>query len=73
MTADVSRPFLPFTKWDRNFILVMLGLILAGIVSGFGWDIIQRVTHHTANWPILVHIHAVAFVTWLALVIAVAL
>ena len=67
MTADVNRPFLPFTKWDRNFFLVMLGLILAGIISGFGWDIVQRVTHHTANWPLLVHIHAVAFVTWLAL------
>lgn len=67
MTADVNRPFLPFTKWDRNFFLVMLGLILAGIVTGFGWDIVDRVSHHTADWPILVHIHAVAFVTWLVL------
>ncbi len=45
----------------------MLVLILAGIVTGFGWDIVDRASHHTANWPILVHIHAVAFVTWLAL------
>jgi hypothetical protein len=67
MTAETARPFLPFTKTDRNFFLVMLLLILAGVVSGFGWDIVQRLSHHTANWPILVHIHAVAFVTWLAL------
>jgi hypothetical protein len=67
MTADISRPFLPFTKWDRNFFLIMLGLILTGVVTGFGWDIVQRLGHHTANWPILVHIHAVAFVIWLAL------
>ncbi|HEY3813871.1 MAG TPA: hypothetical protein VGL66_11650 [Caulobacteraceae bacterium] len=67
MTAEITRPFLPFTKWDRNFFLIMLGLILTGIVAGFGWDIIDRVSHHTANWPILVHIHAAAFVTWLAL------
>ena len=67
MTAETSRAFSPFTKWDRNFFLAMLALILVGIITGFGWDIVQRVTHHTANWPILVHIHAVAFVIWLAL------
>jgi uncharacterized membrane protein YozB (DUF420 family) len=67
MTAETSRAFSPFTKWDRNFFLAMLALILTGVVTGFGWDVVQRVSHHTANWPILVHIHAVAFVTWLTL------
>ncbi|HWE46080.1 MAG TPA: hypothetical protein VG407_08625 [Caulobacteraceae bacterium] len=67
MTAQPSRAFLPFTKWDRNFFLAMLVLILAGVVTGFGWDVVDRLSHHTANWPILVHIHAVAFVIWLVL------
>ena len=45
----------------------MLVLILAGILTQFGWDIVDRASHHTASWPILGHIHAVAFVIWLAL------
>jgi hypothetical protein len=67
MTADVSRGFAPYNKSDRNFFLVYLALILAGIVGGFGWDVVDHLSHGKATWPIIVHIHAVFFIGWLVL------
>ncbi len=64
--TDAGR-FVPFHRNDRNFYLIYMGLILAGVVTGFGWDVIHRVGSHTANWPIIIHIHAMFFVAWLAL------
>ena len=39
----------------------------AAILSGFGWDIADHLHKHTANWPVVIHIHAVVFLTWLVL------
>lgn len=54
-------------KWDRNFFLLMVGLIWLGIVMGFVPQIIHRLETHAAPFPIIVHFHAVAFVAWLCL------
>jgi uncharacterized membrane protein len=54
-------------KWDRDFFLLMVGLIWLGIVMGFVPQIINRIETHAAPFPIIVHFHAVAFVAWLCL------
>lgn len=54
-------------KWDRNFFLLMVGLIWLGILMGFVPQIIHRVETHAQPFPIIVHFHAVAFVAWLCL------
>ncbi len=56
--------------WDRNFYLLMVGLIWLGIGMGFGPEIAHRLHTHARPYPAIVHIHAVTFVTWLCLLTA---
>ena len=58
------RPYLPH---DRNAFLAMVAAVWAVILGGFGWDIADHLHKHTANWPIVIHIHAAVFLAWLAL------
>ena len=60
-----GRPFLPFHRSDRSFILVMTLLVWLGIVAGFGSDLFHHFKVHEAAYPLIVHFHAVAFVGWL--------
>jgi hypothetical protein len=53
--------------WDRNFFLLYVVLIWVGILSGFGPQIVKHVNTSAAPYPAVVHIHALAFVGWLAL------
>jgi uncharacterized membrane protein YozB (DUF420 family) len=62
-----KRPFAPYNKWDRDFFLLYVALIWLGIVMGFGGEMIQRAKAHAAPYPLIVHIHAVVFVSWLVL------
>lgn len=54
-------------RWDRNFFLVMVGLIWLGIGMGFGPEIVHRLQFHARPFPAIVHVHAVVFVGWLCL------
>jgi hypothetical protein len=62
--------FQPYHPKDRNTFLGMVAIVWAGIVIGFGWDVADHLNKHTANWPILVHVHAAAFLAWLTLLTA---
>ena len=66
MTAGGVR-FAPRARWDRDFFLLMVGLIWLGILMGFVPDIIAHVRTHKPAYPLVVHIHAAAFVGWLVL------
>lgn len=59
--------FRPYHRADRNVFLAMVAIVWAGILVGFGWDILDRLHKHTADWPLIVHVHAAAFVSWLVL------
>ncbi len=59
--------FAPFHRWDRNFFLFMVALIWLGILMGFVPEIIRHVQMHKPAYPLVVHIHAFAFVSWLLL------
>jgi hypothetical protein len=62
-----SKGFAPNHPWDRNFFLVMVALAWFGILRGFGGDIADHVAKHKPAYPIIVHYHAVVFVSWLVL------
>ncbi len=52
---------------DRNAFLVFIGLVWVGILSGFGTDSFQHVAKHGLDYPLIVHFHALAFVSFLVL------
>jgi hypothetical protein len=62
-----AAPFAPQHKSDRNAFLALLVLAWAGIVSGFALDMIDHIRHETRSYPLIVHVHAFLFVSWLVL------
>jgi hypothetical protein len=71
-TAATVRPprpgaFLLRHPADRNAILVMIGLIWAAVLIGFGLDIAERYQRGAATYPAIIYIHGTAFLGWLAL------
>jgi uncharacterized membrane protein YozB (DUF420 family) len=66
MTAEGAR-FAPRGKWDRDFFLLLVGLIWLGILMGFVPEIVGHIRMHKPAYPLVVHIHAAAFVGWLCL------
>lgn len=52
---------------DRNAFLIFLALVWVGILSGFGTDSFNHVSRHGLDYPLIVHLHAVVFVGWMAL------
>lgn len=62
-----AQTFAPQHPWDRNFFLVMVGLAWVGILRGFGGDIARHLARHQAPYPLIVHVHAAVFVSWLVL------
>jgi len=78
MTASTTSPnvhrlrpdagqFAPNHPWDRNFFLLYAGLIWFGILAGFGPEIVKHVQGSEKPYPPIVHVHAAAFMGWLAL------
>jgi hypothetical protein len=59
--------FAPSHAWDRNFFLILLGLIWLPILSGFGLDMANHIQTDEAAYPLMVHVHAVVYVGWLVL------
>jgi hypothetical protein len=52
---------------DRKAFLLITGLVWIGVLSGFGTDSFSHVRKFGLNYPLIVHFHAVAFVSWLVL------
>ncbi len=74
MTSDAMRmgarrggAFAPSHPWDRNVFLILILLTWAGVIGGFGWDVADHLRRHGPPFPAIVHVHAVVFVGWLAL------
>ena len=61
------RRFAPYHRWDRNFFLLYVALIWFGIAMGFVPEIAKHMRTPAARYPLIVHIHAAAFVGWLIL------
>jgi hypothetical protein len=65
--AAKARRFAPFHPWDRNFFLLLLAAIWAGILAGFVRDMFAHVTGKHVPFALIVHFHAAVFVGWLVL------
>jgi hypothetical protein len=70
LEPQCRTPFAPFHKWDRNFFLVYVMLLWLGILGGFAPEIVQHIAQHKPPFPVIVHVHGVVFVGWLAVLTA---
>lgn len=70
LPSRAAGRFAPYHEWDRNFFLLWVLLIWLGIIVGFGREIHQQIETHQSAPPLIVFIHAAAFVGWLALLTA---
>lgn len=52
---------------DRNIFLALIALVWVGVLSGFGVDSVRHVSAHGLDYPWIVHVHALVFVSWLLL------
>ena len=59
--------FAPHHRWDRHGVQIILALVWLGVLMGFGHSVAAHVEHHGLDYPWIVHVHAAAFVAWLAL------
>jgi len=62
-----SKSFVPYYPSDRNFFLLLLMLIWAALVSGFGYDMVQLNMKGKLHFSLVVHLHAAAYTGWLVL------
>ncbi len=62
-----TNTFVAYHPADRNFFLSMMIITWAAILSGFGYDMVQRSAQGKLHFPLIVHIHAAAFIGWLVL------
>ena len=67
MTSISAAGFPARSGADRNAFLIFVGLVWVGVISGFGTDSFHHVTKYGLDYPLIVHFHAVAFVSWLVL------
>ena len=68
-----ARPAGRFPKdhfWDRIFYPFFVGLIWLGVGLGFGPELVQHIKGNEAPYPLVVHLHAAAFVCWCVLLMA---
>jgi len=67
MTSISAAGFPARSGADRNAFLFFVGLVWIGVLSGFGTDSFNHVSKHGLDYPLIVHFHAVVFVSWLVL------
>jgi FtsH-binding integral membrane protein len=65
-----APPFPAQHPWDRNFFLGLVALIWTGILMGFVPQMVRHVASHQQPYPLIVHLHAAAFVGWTVLLTA---
>ena len=67
MTALAMGGFPARHSADRNVFLILVGLVWIGVLTGFGTSSYQHLTEFGLDYPWIVHVHAVTFVSWLVL------
>ena len=63
----IRPPFPKERPSDRVFYPLFVGLIWIGVGLGFGPELVQHVQTGEAPYPLIVHLHAAAFVAWIVL------
>jgi hypothetical protein len=68
--TSVAANFATHHRHDRTMIAATVLAIWLAIVVGFGMDIVRRAHIGALNFSLIVHLHAVAYTGWLALLAA---
>ena len=67
MTTATIFTFSPREASDRNFFLLILAAIWGGVIAGFLPDSLDHFTGKHVAYAWIVHVHAISYVAWLAL------
>ncbi len=67
MATAAIPMFSPREASDRNFFLLILAAIWGGVLAGFIPDSLDHFTGRHVPYALIVHVHAVSYVAWLAL------
>lgn len=62
-----TQGFVASDRRDRNFFLAYVLLIWTVTIAGFGSEMVGKFADGTLHYPLIVHAHALAFVSWLVL------
>jgi uncharacterized membrane protein YozB (DUF420 family) len=65
--TSVRGGFAPHHPRDRTMIAAAVVAIWVAIVLGFGIDIVKRAHGHALNFPLVTHLHVIAYTGWLVL------
>jgi uncharacterized membrane protein YozB (DUF420 family) len=69
-TTSVRTGFAAHHRHDRTMIAAVVFAIWLAIVLGFGIDIVKRAHSGQLNFPLVTHLHVVAYTGWLVLLAA---
>jgi hypothetical protein len=69
-TTSPRAAFAPHHRYDRAMIVGVAFVIWLAIVAGFGIDLVNRAHYGGLKFPLIVHLHVVAYGGWLLLLAA---
>lgn len=70
-SRDMMRTaFAAYHRNDRTMIAAVVLVVWLAIVVGFGLDMVRRAHEGSLGFPLIVHLHVVAYVSWLLLLAA---
>lgn len=67
MAGIAAGRMAPIHPGDRNFFLIILAVIWAGILAGFVPDLLAHLAGGHVAYAAIVHVHAIVYVGWLVL------
>ena len=68
--ASAQAAFAAHHRRDRAMVAGIVFLVWLAIVTGFGIDIVRRAHDNSLHFPLIVHLHVVAYGSWLLLLAA---
>lgn len=68
--APLRTTFAARHRHDRIMIAATVGAVWLAIVAGFTIDMVKRAYAHELSFPLVVHLHVVAYSAWLVLLAA---
>lgn len=66
-TASAKTGFAPHHRRDRAMIAAIVFAIWMAMLVGFGLDVVARAHEGRLSFPLIIHLHALAYTSWLLL------
>jgi uncharacterized membrane protein YozB (DUF420 family) len=69
MASNISgkTAFAPRHRRDRAMIAAVVFAIWLAMILGFGMDVVRRAQEGRLSFPLIIHLHAIAYTSWLLL------